>query len=865
MPYLTACVPSQELSYHSPDRPRTPIGMADNQGNELAPMNFQVLDEFSPSDHLNQSSVGNVDTVEWNSTGIGPSDLDLLQSFGCAELFPYEQVPEASRSLDQLSFLPGGCSSSMQGSLPPAGNPGAHLEQCLTGLDLDEPCSSFPPPSSDSAFSVDMAQVTAAAAVCATTTAFGKSEPPVLSGQFAESGAMIPEAAVQNMEGVFSNPCTPIEGIVAPNDPRASTADARPLFEVSMSYWQHLASIPSIAAALAPFPSERHTRKSGRLDIVQWVATISAFGVEGPSNAAWEQLFKACCFSPDPDVPDKSLQLPVCHIAALLAFTKVNDNLPENVSYSIIVKSRLKPAVHGRTDARCPGILPRVQKKYDNFVYTILGQGYFHRRMDEFSPASILPPQVSSPSLSTLSASSGTSSDNIVRDTVGHNNILSDGILEGGITRDSIEERASTFALECTKKWEQLMFEWLQLDETPSRVQRFAVQRHEMHRRFKESTFNKLSMFLFDKWLSGSARYPRDPSRSQYYRRCSSSTSPHFVRRERGSSTSRSEARLKTDVYRIYLPNERAICSPLSRASKLSTAYISKENTVTTRVTLMELHVPGVRGTAACSFLRRGTAVNDKAVINLGSTTARGNSPKTQGHRSNHRATFRLADKNSPSFLINVKDAEESPCCRELQLIVEVNVLPFDPMAQKRQFRYSKIKSYAWVTVGRHGVCSRCCEAEAISEVNTDDSDALFDDVVQPEWMPKSAMHTLASGESARLAVEDICDATKTYPVKISVPNSILSRVDGKSHPPARRRGRTSGSDLSGSASDTDDSDDETGESKHETVFDDFIRIDCSTSARFEFTKSDGVELVCLSHGSISAFQKLPVWRWRQV
>lgn len=672
-----------------------------------------------------------------------------------------------------------------------------------------------------------------------------------------------------------SLPCTPVDGNIVPSDPRAIAADVRPFFDVPMSYWQEVSALPAIAQALEPFLTEKQTRKSGRLDIVQWVAYMSAFGVEGPSDTNWNNLIYACCFTEDPQCPGKPLRLPVRDIAALLAFTKVNDNLPENVSYSIIVKSRLKPAVCGRTDARCPGILPLVQKKFDCFVFKNIGLGFYRRTMDEICPSTILS-HFGMPTVGVLSASSPVSSSHTdcSSDTTtgagGHAQNLN-GLQAPfrGITNSVVHELAATYAIEHTKKWEQLMREWLQLHPSGPRTQTFKAKHEEIRRRFKESIYNKLSSHLFDLWCPGSARLPPGPNRSQYYRRCpsfSSASSSRSLTIKGEMVTAATDSGTNDGICEFFAKNEKAIHYPLSHSLDITRYARMSANTVLARVTVLELHAPGAYGTAALHFLPRQSEELAKQVSVKPLSNKRNGVPAiSHDGKSSHRTAFRLADMSSPPFLFYVQGAEKSSQCRGLQLVVELNVLPVDSRTKKRQFRYTKIKSFEWVRLGPFGRCDKCCEADAVSELNDDDPDELFENHV-PDWLQGSAVNAFASGVALEWTVEDTCDRSFSFPVQIRVPVSVLSRVDRKQSVASRSRDHEHHRVHTNCESETDsDSDEEHDEKGRDEVFDEEIRIDCCTDARFEYTKSASVEIAYSEPAREGLFNRLPVWKWRQI
>lgn len=147
----------------------------------------------------------------------------------------------------------------------------------------------------------------------------------------------------------------------ADTDRRFSAQALREAFERPQRDWAAVAAVPAVAHALAAFPSELDTRPKGRLDLVSWVACMSGFGCDGPSDGSWHALFSACSFAP--------LRMTELQIATLVAARKCCTDMAPDVSERSMVKMRIRPAVEGRIDARAPGILLQVQRKYDDFVY----------------------------------------------------------------------------------------------------------------------------------------------------------------------------------------------------------------------------------------------------------------------------------------------------------------------------------------------------------------------------------------------------------------------------------------------------------------------------------------------------------------
>lgn len=176
----------------------------------------------------------------------------------------------------------------------------------------------------------------------------------------------------------------PLLKVQQDTDQRYDAATLREVFDIPCQHWKDIAETPYVRQALAAFPSELQTRPKGRLDLVSWVATISAFGVDGPSDDDWNKLFLACCFEPH--------KLCEAKIAVLLATAKCTADLPQdkNVTDHVLTKMRVRPAVEGRIQARAPGILLQVQRKYDQFLYTNVRKLLLEQAVREINPEAIL-------------------------------------------------------------------------------------------------------------------------------------------------------------------------------------------------------------------------------------------------------------------------------------------------------------------------------------------------------------------------------------------------------------------------------------------------------------------------------------------
>lgn len=187
------------------------------------------------------------------------------------------------------------------------------------------------------------------------------------------------------VQPISSSPANaPLLKVQQDTDQRYDVASMREVFDIPCQHWRDIAEIPQVRQALAAFPSELQTRPKGRLDLVSWVATMSAFGVDGPSDDDWKELFMACCFEPH--------KLCEAKIAVLLATAKCTSDLSQdrNVSDHVLTKMRVRPAVEGRIQARAPGILLQVQRKYDQFLYTSLQKLLLEKAIRDIDPESIL-------------------------------------------------------------------------------------------------------------------------------------------------------------------------------------------------------------------------------------------------------------------------------------------------------------------------------------------------------------------------------------------------------------------------------------------------------------------------------------------
>lgn len=249
------------------------------------------------------------------------------------------------------------------------------------------------------------------------------------------------------------------------SDIRFSSEAMREVLEMPSSHWADIGAMPVVADALAPFPSELQTRPKGRLDLVTWVAAISGFGCDGPGEGDWQALFSAVCFEP--------LRLNEVQIATLIAFQKCCDDIAPDISSTNIVKMRIRPAVEGRIQARAPGILLQVQRKYDEYLYSVWPLCLLNQALRDTDPATL----IDSPVAGEFEALGGPRGGDRVR----------------SVCDREVEERL--------KLWERVMLGLLRLDtaKMSPRVRRFNIQRDQYKSRLSSELISAVGLFLLNR------------------------------------------------------------------------------------------------------------------------------------------------------------------------------------------------------------------------------------------------------------------------------------------------------------------------------------------------------------------------------
>lgn len=273
------------------------------------------------------------------------------------------------------------------------------------------------------------------------------------------------------------------------SDKRFSVEAMREAFEMPHCHWASVAAIPAVAQALDAFPSELDTRPKGRLDLVSWVACVSGFGCDGPSDTDWHALFSACCFAP--------LRMTELQIATLIAFRKCCSDVSTEVSIRNIVKMRIRPAVEGRIQARAPGILLQVQRKYDDYLYSVWPKCLIQQAVRDTDPAAML--------LSSSTAGFGIEELSCGNDS----SSASTRVFGGPISSDKVRIMCERQAEGKMKLWEDVMVHLLRLDltgdPTGPRLRNYVTQRDLYRSQLRDAIANTVCLYLLDRqigWIS---------------------------------------------------------------------------------------------------------------------------------------------------------------------------------------------------------------------------------------------------------------------------------------------------------------------------------------------------------------------------
>jgi hypothetical protein len=665
-------------------------------------------------------------------------------------------------------------------------------------------------------------------------------------------------------------------------DRRFDSEAMRTVLDKGYAYWAALAEHPAIAAALARFPSERQTRKTGRLDLVAWVHVISAFGVDGPADAHWDQLFTACCFEAPHQPDDPIPYLRESCIAVLLAFAKVTEDVPESTSHANVIKQRIRPAVIGRVEARAPGIIHQVQRKYDNFVYSYINKGFVMDCIKNCHPERLL---ANVPDLLRATARRSASVDPqaYTRPETYHDNNYYASlngsasptspprpelpsrswlVLPGHsrkTTGDTIRELAHSHAAAEVKEWESIMSSFLNLDPTGSldspRIATYLRERESVRAQFQDGLCTRFSFYLCEQLearpYDSSCRFHRHSSFDSL-----SSLSSAFALTNSNVADFLNDENLGFDVYGDEVLGTQADMRAQTQAQ------ISASNTVFARVTVLELHAPGAFGTASLEFFPvvvpggEGAESTPTSPTDVRNVCSDGIDPK--GH-----ACFRLADRTSSSSVIQVPGVSRSTECRALQLVVEVIVLPLETDSRIRNFRYNSIKKYEWIALGSHGTTDSCLEMDAKDGMSDSSGDPAFaSEHVQQSSLP--GMDRIACSKASRAGLnffttEAACHSMKQFPVSIWVPRSVLALVDRTTdmvdwdcRRSAALFGLSSSMDFDPNTSDVD-------------VFHRTIGIDFRGVARFAYHVGGGVEIAAGHTAEPGLFERCTSWKWRRV
>lgn len=588
------------------------------------------------------------------------------------------------------------------------------------------------------------------------------------------------------------------------------------------SHYLTWAERPDIAKALVQFSSERDIRKTGRLDLVTWVQYICAFGYAGPPDEAWASLFAACRVLPIISADNDTLR--EHEIAVLLAYAKIKPDNGDTMTPAQLVKHRIKPAVLGRTVARTPGILQHIRTKFENWALGPFTDMFCDYCVSLCGPSSYMP-----------------------------------GIDDMPTTQvdigDSIRECADAHANTLLKTWGGVVANVLDLENhTPDslRQTRFEQKLHEKRKFMYQHIFIKISEYWFN--LTQQRAFVPEDRDSLHYRQNPFATAASHSSADRVLyAKDQPDSKLRSFIKKVISS------SPIHRT-------IPPWCTVTTHITICELHQPSRYGQAGLDFLQ-----SDDIKTNLVRLVS-----SEQSSFAPSKTNVRIGTFDSPTITAEVHGVPPSQMCRALRLELTVGVLAPKRGTTRPRFQVTGIKQATWVELRPHQ--DQCVEREPISEMGmeadeTEDKDSM--DRLH-RWFGSSGIGKyLALGSGCHLETFDLCEGMSKHSMQITVPEELLRKVrlqskvseqTGHSILPRIRAAPRFAEEAPtgpnfGSCSSID-MDIDSGSSGSET-FTETCWIDCHSGARMTYIAPPGVELFAASPEEPGIFKNAPFWKSR--
>lgn len=574
------------------------------------------------------------------------------------------------------------------------------------------------------------------------------------------------------------------------------------------------AARPGVAAALAQFKSERDVHQTDRLDLVTWVQYICAFGVAGPSEDAWTQLFHACRFPNEGAVAQGlSSDSPLTtgdflrehEIAVLLAHAKVAPDLSDAMTHAALVKHRIRPAVFGRNDARTPGIIRHVSAKFEDWIFGYMTKWMCHYIVQEFSPAAFLP---GFPDFSVL-----------------------------GSPVAGLKHCADAHAAKNVKDWGDVVMHLLEIDHntTSPRAARFEEKAQEtralLYVRFyaKISEHCLASMQPAGLMASDPATVVHSAIKSEatahaHYRSAAAVLSPTHVRSPDALAASAgvsSKDRITAGAYAVI----RGLCGLRSPPRPPTAGRI-----VRAVARVMALHAPKYAGEASLSFVPSGSIRAGR--VSHGRSHASGTGD----------AHVRLANFGAPDRAHRLPAAPRARICRALELELRVAVCP-PSKGSRPVLRVLDFESARWVPLANCG----CERLEPVSELGVEADEARDPAGLSVErdaadgWLGELTP-ALAGARAVEWTTEHACDGIRKLPYAVSVPARVAdaARAEAGMGPRSPNAGPT---DVE--------------------TFAEHLWIDCNTGAKAEYAAAAGTELAPKAPSQRWMLERLPCWRWR--
>lgn len=586
---------------------------------------------------------------------------------------------------------------------------------------------------------------------------------------------------------------------------------------------------PDIADALLKFSSERDIRKTGRLDLVTWVQYICAFGYPGPSEEAWASLFAACRVLPMLATDNDTLR--EHEIAVLLAYAKIKPDNGDTMTPAQLVKHRIKPAVLGRTVSRTPGILHHLRTKFENWALGPFTDMFCEYCVTLCGPSSYMP---------------------------GIDDMPTTPVVDIG---DSIRECADAHASTLLKTWGGVMSTVLDLENYPpgsTRRSRFEQKLHEKRKYMYQHIFIKISEHWFNLTQQRSF-IPDELDTLQYRRQLLTTTPSEPIPPSHPGKVLIAMDKPDTKLTRYM---KKVISSPLIRRT------IPPWCTVTTHITICELHQPSRYGQAGLDFVQSDD-IERNLVRLISSDQVSSFTPS--------KANVRIGSFDAPNISEEVKGVPPSQMCRALRLELAVGVLAPHRGSTRPQFQVTSIREATWVELKPHE--DQCVERDPVSEMGIE-TDTTEDKATQDRlhrWFGSSGIGKyLALGSGCHWETFDLCEGMTNHNMVLTVPEDLLRKVRLQSKvaeqtghsilPRVRGGSRFAGEepvgDVAVGSCSSIDMDVETGSGGSEQ-FVEPCWIDCHSGARLTYIAPPGVELFAASPEVPGIFGNSPFWKSR--